>query len=113
MLNTYREAFRGEPDLKERRNIFKTKVLVDIFNHWHTHKKSPADGAETEAAIKVRLQCFPVHSTENFNTETVAMGDEQLASIPQSDDGFGALQGTYQGHGIGSREENDEGRHQQ
>lgn len=59
VLNTYREEFRGEPDHKERRTIFKSKVLVDIFNYWHSQKKAPADGAETEAAIKVCLSWFP------------------------------------------------------
>lgn len=58
ILKTYKEEYRQLPSADERASLFKSKILVDLFNHWVLQGKEPGNDLDSTAAIKVRCTFF-------------------------------------------------------
>ena len=49
----YKDEYRSQPTRELRGDIFRSKILVDMFNHWQSHGLDPTDEAEAQHRIKV------------------------------------------------------------
>jgi hypothetical protein len=53
VVNVHKEAYRQLQNREERMQLFKEKVLVDIFNHWDDTGKAAVDEEESQQRVKV------------------------------------------------------------
>lgn len=53
ILKAYKEEYRQLSSAEERASLFKSKILVDVFNHWASRGKAPGNDLESAEAIKV------------------------------------------------------------
>lgn len=46
VLGKYKEEYKSKTTTEEREMLLRTRILVDIFNHWHTQNVdlSPEEG---------------------------------------------------------------------
>lgn len=53
VINTHKEEYRQQTTRELRSNVFKTKILVDLFNFWLDQGTAPGDEEESTNRIKV------------------------------------------------------------
>lgn len=53
IINAHKDEYRKQTSTDERSRIFKHKVVVDIFNHWHSIERVPQGEEAAAAAIQV------------------------------------------------------------
>ena len=56
VLGRYKYEYKSEPNSKARGQIFKGKILPDIFNYWTDNGAVEMDSDETSERVKVRPQ---------------------------------------------------------
>lgn len=55
VINKYKEEYRQQTTRELRANVFKTKILVDLFNHWLQQGRAPASEEDSINRMKVSL----------------------------------------------------------
>lgn len=53
VINTHKEEYKQQTTRELRGHIFKTKILVDLFNFWLSQGNAPEDEEESTNRIKV------------------------------------------------------------
>ena len=53
VIRKHKEEYRQQTTREERGHIFRTKILVDLFNYWLVQNMAPESEAESIARIKV------------------------------------------------------------
>ena len=54
ILNKHKEEYRDQTTIELRAKIFKTKILVDLFNFWLERGNAPTDEEDSNARMKVQ-----------------------------------------------------------
>lgn len=55
VISKYKEEYRQQTTHEMRGQVFKTKILVDIFNFWLAQGEEPVDEAEMVKHMKVNF----------------------------------------------------------
>ncbi len=55
VMEKYKHEYRSQPTRKLRAQVFRSKILVDMFNHWHCNNDAPKDAGDSNERIKVLL----------------------------------------------------------
>ena len=55
VINKYKEEYRQQTTRELRANVFKTKILVDLFNFWLDQGRAPATEEDSVNRMKVSL----------------------------------------------------------
>jgi hypothetical protein len=55
IISKYKEEYREQTTREMRGHVFKTKILVDIFNFWLAEGSAPLEEAESVKRMKVTL----------------------------------------------------------
>jgi hypothetical protein len=54
VMNKYKEEYREQTSREMRAHVLKTKILVDLFNHWLDKGKIPDSTEEETQWVKVQ-----------------------------------------------------------
>jgi hypothetical protein len=55
VINKYKEEYRQQTTRELRANVFKTKILVDLFNFWLEQGRAPATEEDSINRMKVSV----------------------------------------------------------
>jgi len=96
VLNKYKEEYRQQTTRELRANVFKTKILVDLFNFWLEKGRAPATEEESIIRMKVSQLINPrsVSQLPVLHSGAGSMGTKQLASVLN----YITKQAEYQGY---------------
>jgi hypothetical protein len=59
-MEKYKHEYRSQPTRKLRAQVFRSKILVDIFNYWDCTNNAPKDENDSNERIKVLLFIYQV-----------------------------------------------------
>ncbi len=59
-MEKYKHEYRSQPTCQLPAQVFQSKILVDMFNHWHCNNDAPEDADDSNEQIKVYLFISPL-----------------------------------------------------
>jgi hypothetical protein len=55
VINKYKEEYRQQTTKELRANVFKTRILVDLFNFWVERGQGPTNDEDSLSRMKVKM----------------------------------------------------------